>query len=329
MAKITLIGMMNFLEQRSDDLFLHLSLPEGMNKQTLIDTIVMHGAEFEMLYGDPYFIQRLIKTWSEKHEHTFERWIKALSIDYEPLWNYDRTEEWADTGNRSGSHNEQKTGSENRIDSSDHTVTDSGAHTETLTHVETGSASEDLQRSEDNSVVTAASETTANDNKTTTTSAGSKSHDETVEQTISAFDSSTYQPDTKTVTDFNDAETSKTDTGSSGTSALEGNSSSASKLSGNDKKETSDERSSTDSRTINNDQQSSDSSTSAGSTTTSEQLSGNSEETSSSLRHGRAFGNIGVMSSQELLEREFNVAKLNIYEEASDLFLTEFCIYVY
>lgn len=321
--------MMNFLEQRNDDLFLHLDLPEGMNKQTLIDTIVMHGAEFEMLYGDPYFIQRLIKTWSEKHEHTFERWIKALSIDYDPLRNYDRTEDWADSGNRSGSHSEQKTGSENRIDSSDHTVSDSGSHSETYTHAETGSSSEDMNRSQDNAVVTAASETTTNDNKTSTVTAGSKSHDESVEQTVSAFDASTYQPDTKTTTDTTDADTTKTDTGSTGSTGLEGSSSSSSKLTGNDKKETSDERSSTDSRTINDNKESSDSSTSSGSTTTNEQLSGNSEEISSNLRHGRAYGNIGVTTSQQMLKEEWEVARLNIYEEASDLFLTEFCIYVY
>ena len=49
----------------------------------------------------------------------------------------------------------------------------------------------------------------------------------------------------------------------------------------------------------------------------------------SGLRTGRAHGNIGVTTSQQMLQAEWDVAKLNIYEEAADLFLNEFCIYVY
>ena len=52
-------------------------------------------------------------------------------------------------------------------------------------------------------------------------------------------------------------------------------------------------------------------------------------EQQSSIHTGRMHGNIGVTTSQQMLEAEWQVAKLNIYEEAADLFLTELCIYTY
>ena len=43
----------------------------------------------------------------------------------------------------------------------------------------------------------------------------------------------------------------------------------------------------------------------------------------------RAYGNIGVTTSQQMLESEWDVAKLNIYIAIADLFKDEFCIQVY
>ena len=53
--------------------------------------------------------------------------------------------------------------------------------------------------------------------------------------------------------------------------------------------------------------------------------------TSSNLnkRKGRAWGNIGVTTSQQMLEAEFNVAKWNLYDHISDIFCSEFVIPVY
>ena len=54
----------------------------------------LYGSEFEVLYANPQYMQSMIGIWSNKWYHTFERWIKALDIDYDPLENYDRREEW-------------------------------------------------------------------------------------------------------------------------------------------------------------------------------------------------------------------------------------------
>ena len=44
---------------------------------------------------------------------------------------------------------------------------------------------------------------------------------------------------------------------------------------------------------------------------------------------GNIYGNIGVTTSQQMLEAEYEVARFNIYEQIADLFIKEFCICVY
>lgn len=67
----------------------------------------------------------------------------------------------------------------------------------------------------------------------------------------------------------------------------------------------------------------SDSSTSSGSS-------------SNTLTHGekvehdsRIHGNIGVTTSQQMLQSELDIAKFNIYEQIADIFCEEFCLMIY
>lgn len=96
-AKITLIGMANYYTMRGDDLFKHLSFPEGIDREAAINTILLRGAEFEVLYSNGDFMQEAIGNWSKIWNRTFDKWQKALQIDYNPLENYDRIEKSTDT----------------------------------------------------------------------------------------------------------------------------------------------------------------------------------------------------------------------------------------
>lgn len=102
-AKMTLIGMNAFMLNMNDDLFKNLTLPEGLEKQTLTDSILLRGGEFEVVYANPTAMQSLIGIWSNREQATFERWVNALSIDYAPLENYDRQEHWTDEVDGTGS----------------------------------------------------------------------------------------------------------------------------------------------------------------------------------------------------------------------------------
>ena len=194
-----------FFNNMNKSLFDNLELPEGLSKDTLTANIILECGEFEVLYSDPYFMQEAIKTWSDREQATFERWVNALNIEYAPLENYDRFENWTDTLDSDS------------ISSSRGTIDTSNSGTNQLD--------------------------------------------------VSAYDSSGYQPKDKTTS----SETIDTDTTDSNTSTLD----------------------------------------------------------NTAIHGGRIHGNIGVTTSQQMLEAELELGYWNIYSRITELFMKEFCIMVY
>ena len=200
-AKITTIGFHNWMQSQNDDLFSKMNLPVGIDKDTLIDNILLRAGEFEVVYSNPFFYQNAIGVWSAKHKKTFEKWIDALSIEYNPVENYDRMEEWEDKSNGNSTGETKGNTSLNSI----------------------------------------------NENK------------------VSAFDSDLYQPDSYNSNISNGNENSNTKTNSS----------------------------------------------------------------NNSKHVGRVHGNIGVTTTQQMLQSELSLAEWNVYEHITDLFIEEFCIAIY
>lgn len=112
-AKITLTGQQMLLNRKNESLFDFLQLPEDIDKDTCVDNIMLECGEFETLYSDPEFMRVAIGTWSNKHYRTFLKWVEALNLEYNPLDNYDRYEEWSDTRNKHDSLEDDTTGTSN------------------------------------------------------------------------------------------------------------------------------------------------------------------------------------------------------------------------
>ena len=116
-AKITLLGFSRWMHDNSDDLFKAFDdLPTGIDKDVLVNNILLRGGEFEVIYSDPYFMQESIYTWLAKWRRTLEKWLAALAVEYDPLNNYDRHEEYTDTegiGDTSGSTSGSTSGASN------------------------------------------------------------------------------------------------------------------------------------------------------------------------------------------------------------------------
>ena len=112
-AKICLIDFNRWMIANNDDLFSLLKLPEGIDKDTLVGNILLRGGEFECVYSDPSFIQNAIAVWSSKWYRTFDKWVKALAIEYSPLENYDRMEEWTDNREKKDSTEDDTSGTSN------------------------------------------------------------------------------------------------------------------------------------------------------------------------------------------------------------------------
>lgn len=92
-AKMTLIGLENYCQRAGESLFSDLVLPAGINKDDVVNTILMRSGEFEILYSDPIFLKASISLWGRNWYATFARWLETLTEEYNPLHNYDRTEE--------------------------------------------------------------------------------------------------------------------------------------------------------------------------------------------------------------------------------------------
>ena len=93
---ISVVGMYNF----SPDLFDNMHLPEALDneedRETLIDNLVSECAELELLYLNPDFLSIMIERWSRKRLPIWEKLYQTTQYDYDPISNYDRTEESTD-----------------------------------------------------------------------------------------------------------------------------------------------------------------------------------------------------------------------------------------
>ena len=121
MANMTMIGLYDY----DNTLFDNLVLPEGIDKDIAVNEILTRCGEFEVLYSNPAYNKYQIGKWGEKHYRTFEKCITALNIEYAPLENYDRQEEWTD--DNTGTQTMEKTGTQTTVNSGSETNVKSGS----------------------------------------------------------------------------------------------------------------------------------------------------------------------------------------------------------
>lgn len=91
-SKITLRGLYNF----DNSLFDLLTFPAGIDRDLVINRILNKSEEFELVYSDFEYLKDRIGIWGEIWQRTFSKWVEALNIDYDPLYNYDRHEVYKD-----------------------------------------------------------------------------------------------------------------------------------------------------------------------------------------------------------------------------------------
>lgn len=128
LAKITLIGLENYANlQLSSSLFSDINLPQGIEKDLVINNILTDCGEFEVLYADFDFMKFQVKMFFERYYATFNKMYRAITEDYNPLHNYDRYEESTDnlTSSDININNSSSNGSSNS------TTTDTGQNKNT------------------------------------------------------------------------------------------------------------------------------------------------------------------------------------------------------
>lgn len=209
---MTVEGLYNY----KDTLFNEFNVPDGMDKQIAIDTICMRSRELEVLYPNLEFFAMRVGMWSRKHQYNWKKLYDTMLLEYNPIENYDRMEDWTDTDAETG----------------------------------TNSRNNDIKNIVTNDVSNSGSVTEQN----TAFNAGLADH--------------------------------------------------AKEISVND--------------TLTN-----------GSGSTTENESGTSKRDLTHKRTGRAHGNIGVTTSQQMIKSEREVAMFNIYDIIAESFVENFCLMVY
>lgn len=103
--KLTLNGLYQF----DNSLFDNLELPSELTKDTCIQVILEKCGEFPLLYPDFDYMKYAIGLFSKKWEWTLNKWAKAINIEYDPLYNFDRHEIYTDTSKTKAESNTNAT----------------------------------------------------------------------------------------------------------------------------------------------------------------------------------------------------------------------------
>lgn len=123
MVTMSVLGLYNWDPSLFDD----MAVPEGVEKETIINNILLECAELETLFPDPYFCKSAIKAWSDIMLPTWNRIKNAISIQYNPLENYDRTE--TENGTNTNSRSDTRTSAGTNGSTGSETTTESGTDT--------------------------------------------------------------------------------------------------------------------------------------------------------------------------------------------------------
>lgn len=95
MYSLTLYGLYKW----DNTLFDNMLFPKDADKENFIDSLILTYGMCEPLYPNFDFMKNsAIPAWSKKWQRNIEKVFYVLNqLDYEPIENYDRKEEWTDS----------------------------------------------------------------------------------------------------------------------------------------------------------------------------------------------------------------------------------------
>ena len=256
MSLLSVEGLYNY----NNTLFDGFDVPEGLVKQIAIDTILMRTRELEVLYPDFNYMKTRIAIWSSRYQINWKKLYDSTVLEYNPIENYDRMEDWTDTDD------------ETSTSARDNTINRTDKSTLDKTNTNTSTKTNTVKSTSTNEVMNSVNVTDQN----TAFNAGLADHAKQI------TDGDTTENGTITNTE-NDT-TSNTETG----------------------KDTNEQ---------------------TGKTTENENVNGG--RTGRHTRVGRAHGNIGVTTSQQMIQSERELVVFNLYDVIAESFVETFCLMVY
>ena len=121
-GKISLLGLSNW----TDDLFSQMHWPDPflpttvddeevdpvLSQDAFLDELYAQTAELEVIYPNPEFMKRMIGSWSLTRLPVWNELWATTQYEYNPIENYDRTEDGTDKDTHSGSDSDAHSGTD-------------------------------------------------------------------------------------------------------------------------------------------------------------------------------------------------------------------------
>lgn len=85
---VSILGLYNF----SEDIFSELLLPDGIDKNILVPSILAECSDFNLLYPNYDFMRFMIGIWSANEFDIWKAMQESTELEYNPIENYDRYE---------------------------------------------------------------------------------------------------------------------------------------------------------------------------------------------------------------------------------------------
>ena len=135
-----------------------VNVPRPLDNETMKSAIMVRCGLLTPVYGEPDVFREMVRHWFTVKQWTFEHLINIIEAKYSPIENFDRYEDYTDSHDGESTETRSGTGSET------HSGTDK----------------------------------TVADGTSSDTHSGTDTHSKTVENTVSAYNANTYQPDNRT-----------------------------------------------------------------------------------------------------------------------------------
>ena len=270
-------------------LFDPMSVPAGIDKMRCISAIRRNHGLAPLYHPDPDYMKNALYWWSHEQMPIWEKMLATTQFDYNPIWNTEVSEKTTDITERERADSQQGT---------------------QMGHAEHKAAADHYDSNQGGANDSGEHHDTGKSTTDTTTSRNTDTNTDThTENKISAENVDTYQPDSTADThttsneDMDETVQSVTDTKADGTTKAD-----SSHWDKNAARETS----------------------GAEQHTRGESWQTGNENEKTTYTHGWSRqGNIGVMSTQDLIKQEREVVLFNIYRFIADSFHKEFCLDIY
>ena len=94
LATLSLLGLYSFRGDILDD----FKLPDGIDRDDFIEMLLFDTAELELLTPDPDIMKQMLGRWSNVRVNAWSKMLDTETVEYNPIHNYDRQEDWVDDG---------------------------------------------------------------------------------------------------------------------------------------------------------------------------------------------------------------------------------------